>query len=151
MKRRDVEYADEGDCIADIERLRASSRGAGAWSLAQTCWHLEFPVTHSLRPPETTEATPEQQKRHASLDRVIASGWPAGLSSPAEMVPPADAGPEAIDALVTSLHQLRAYEPPYVDAFLFGPVETAKFRRFILVHAAHHLGFFEPEGPTASG
>jgi hypothetical protein len=146
MKRRDVRYADVNECIADVERLRAGCQSGGEWSLAQACWHLENPVTRAMHPPETTDLTPEQQKLHAFIDERIVSGWPSGRKAPDDMVPPADAGPEAIDRYIAALRRLWAYELPFVDSFRFGAVDTEKFRHFMLSHAAHHLSFFEPEG-----
>ena len=61
------------------------------------------------------------------------------------MVPPTDVEPQAIDKFVAALRRLWSFEAPYLDAFVFGPVEAEKFRRFVLAHAAHHLGFFEPK------
>jgi hypothetical protein len=144
MKLRNIQFENEDACIADIENLRAGARAGGAWSLGQTCWHLNFPVAHSLREPKNSEPTPEQVKRQAFVEKVIASGWPQGASAPKEMVPPADAGDETIDELIASLRNMKKYSAAYVDALLFGPVATSKFRKFALIHAAHHLSFFEP-------
>lgn len=70
---------------------------------------------------------------------MIASGWPEGLKADGEMMPPDVVEDSAIDDYLISLERLRDYESAYIDAFIFGPVPTAKFRRFALIHAADHL------------
>jgi hypothetical protein len=144
MKLRTVRFADENACIADVERLAKGSRGGGAWSLAQACWHLAYPIDQSLHPPKVLEPTAEQAKRQEFIDKVIASGWPAGLDAPKPMVPPPETDQNAVAAFVASLKRLRDYRESHVESFVFGPVETGKFRQFALIHSAHHLNFFEP-------
>ena len=147
MKLRQLNFLDEDACVAEVNRLRAGYRAGGAWSLEQACWHLNFPVTQSLREPANPEPTQEERESHAFVEQVIAAGWPPGLTAGEEMMPPADPGTGAIDSWVASLRRLKEYRPAKVDAFIFGPLATDKFRKFVLVHAAHHLGFFEPVKP----
>ena len=145
VKLRQVTYADESACVADVEKLARGHRSGGAWTLAQACHHLNYPIERTLGNPEPTgEPTERQKKMQGFIDQVIAGGFPAGTNAPGEMAPPADAGPSAVDALITSLRRLQGKKSKRVDAFLFGPVETEKLRRFMLAHAAHHLSFFEP-------
>lgn len=145
MKLRNVSFADEAACIADVERLAKGYRTGGAWSFDQACFHLRCPIDLTLKNPEPTGEPTEQQKQmQAFIDQVIANGWPAGMNSPKEMSPPAEAGPGMADALVASLRRLQAQKSHRLDAFVFGPIETEKLRRFMLIHAAHHLSFFEP-------
>jgi hypothetical protein len=144
MKLRNVRFENEDACIADVQRLAKGSRAGGSWSLAQACWHLAFPIKESLHVPKTFEPTPEQAKRQGFMDQVIASGWPPGLDSPKPMVPPADTEKAAVEGFLASLRELRDYNESHVESFVFGPVETGKFRQFALIHSAHHLDFFEP-------
>ena len=135
MKLRKVEYADEAACIADVERLSGGCR----------CFHLSFPIEQTLGNPDPTgEPTAQQKQMQGFIDQVIANGWPTGMNSPKEMSPPPDPGRAAVDTLLASLRKLEDKKSGRVNAFLFGPIETAKLRQFMLIHAAHHLSFFEP-------
>lgn len=145
MKFRNVSYANEAAVIADVERLSKGCKSGGAWSLPQVCFHLNYPIERTLGNPEPRGEPTEQQKQmQGFIDQVIANGWPAGMNAPAEMAPPADPGPEAISQLLTSLRRLEGTKSKRVDAFVFGPIDSEKLRRFMLIHAAHHLSFFEP-------
>ena len=144
MKLREIGFADEAACIADVTQLAKGCRAGGKWSLPQACWHLTFPIEKSLADPGIAQPTPEQRKMQGFIDQVIASGWPAGAPAPEAMIPPRDPGPNTAETLIASLRRLQATTLPRVNAFVFGPLDTAKFRRFALIHAAHHLSFFEP-------
>jgi hypothetical protein len=144
MKLRDVRFADEAACIADVERLRAGWRAGGAWTLGQACWHLNFPLEHYSHVGAGAEPTAEQRKIQGFIDQVLASGWPEGLAAAKAMLPPADVGLEAVDALVASLRKFQGVREARVSAFVFGPVETERLRQFAMIHSAHHLSFFEP-------
>ena len=143
-KRRRITFKDESELIADLEGLRKGWESSGRWTLEQACWHLEFPISHSLHDAAGKEPTAFQKRVQTYLEQVVADGWPDSTKeAPKEMAPPADASPESIDRLIDSLRSMQGWKSPTVDAFLFGPVETKKFRRFVLIHAAHHLSFFE--------
>ncbi len=145
MKLRQVEYADENACIADVERLAKGCRAGGAWTLDQACFHLRFPIDRTLSNPEPTgEPTAQQKQMQGFIDQVIANGWPAGMNAPSEMSPPAEPGEGMAGALVEAMRRLREKKSGRVDAFIFGPIDVENLRRFMLIHAAHHLSFFEP-------
>jgi len=144
MKLRALDFVDEEACVAEVERLRKGWRNGGEWSLGQACWHLAYPVKRSLKEPGDKEPTGAQRNAQEFLERVIVEGWPAGLKAMEEMQPAADAGEWAVDEFVEAMRGLSDFRGEKMDAFLFGPVLTWKYRRFVLVHAAHHLGFFEP-------
>jgi hypothetical protein len=140
-----VSYADEAAVIADVERLAKGCKSGGAWSLPQVCFHLNYPIVQTLANPEPKgEATAQQKQMQGFIDQVIANGWPSGMNAPKEMAPPADPGASVVDHLLASLRKLQSTKSARVDAFVFGPVDTEKLRRFMLIHAAHHLSFFEP-------
>ena len=52
---------------------------------------------------------------------------------------------------IDSLKKMSQYRKSHVNAFKFGPMETEKFRRFVLVHTAQHLSFLAPLTPGDSG
>jgi len=145
MRLRTIHYSDIDACIADVKRLQAGYRNGGTWSLEQNCWHLNVPVERSLQEPTDPEPSPEQRKDQAFIDQVVTSGWPEGLAAAGEMMPPDAVGSDAVERYTASLQQLRDYQPTLLDAFIFGPVEADKFRRFVLIHAADHLAFLEAE------
>lgn len=145
MKLRDLKFNDEQACIADMNALRQGHQAGGKWSLAQACWHCAWPLKQSLHAPKSIRPSVDQKSSQAFMDQVIATGWPAErLDASREMTPPKDAGPEAIDEFISMLDRLANYPASHVDAHVFGPVDLARYRGFVLVHAAHHLNFFRP-------
>jgi len=144
-QRRALKFSNVNELIEDVQRLRRGYTQLGKWTLPQICFHVRFPLDASLKEPESTEPTEEQKKYQGFLELVIASGWPEKeLDAPPPMRPGEHLGEEEIDAFLDSLGKLNVYLPAYVDAFIFGPVEEEKFRKFILAHAAHHLSFLVP-------
>jgi len=149
---RPLNFATEADAIADIERLRKGYIKSGNWSLAQIAYHVGFPIAHSPTPPQSHEATADQKPMQAFLEKVVANGWPASkLDSSAAMSPPDEPSQGLIDELIQNLKRLAAYNAEYIDAGPFGPVLTSKYRRFQLIHIAHHLAFLKPNEGRRTG
>jgi hypothetical protein len=143
--KRTLNFADEDACIADIATLKRGYVAKGNWTLSQVAFHIGYPIAHPLNEPATISPTPEQAKMQQFLEGVAANGWPSSkLDSPPPMVPPPTATPLLVEELIGHLKKLSAYDKPFVDAGPFGPVKTEKYRRFVLNHAAHHLGFLKP-------
>lgn len=143
--RRTLTFSTIDDVIADIGRLRRGYSKTGNWTLPQICFHLAYPIDESLRGILSPAPTSKQQQAQGFLDQVNESGWPKQkLDSPPPMRPPERADESAIEQYLASLKKLRDYHQPMVEAFLFGPIETDRLRRFMLMHAAHHLSFLQP-------
>lgn len=145
-KRTRLNFVDEQAAIADLERLRRGNRPVGKWTLAQACWHCWVLAKDVLHSPGTIELTAEQSKSQQFIHDVNANGWPApDLGAPPFSEPPPDAGPKAVEDLVSLLRKIEAYSPSHVSSDFFGPVATSAYRRFFLVHLAHHLSHFVPD------
>lgn len=143
--KRTLNFASEDECIAEIATLKRGYVAKGNWTLSQVAFHIGFPISQPLNEPATTGVTPDQQKMQSFLENVVANGWPASkLDAAPAMVPPKSTTPLVIEEAIGNLKKLSAYNKPYVNAGPFGPVKTEKYRRFILVHAAHHLEFLKP-------
>ena len=146
VDRRTLNFATEADAIAEIERLRSGYVKTANWSLNQIAFHTGFPISFPMQSPATMSATPEQKQMQSFLENVVANGWPPSrLDSPPPMRPPDEPNPSVVDELVSNLKKLAAYQEKYIDAGVFGPLETSKYRRFHLIHIAHHLGFLQPK------
>ncbi|MDB5296207.1 MAG: hypothetical protein JWO31_2190 [Phycisphaerales bacterium] len=144
-RRTELNYPGAAAVVADLRRLRRGYARTGAWSLEQACWHLRAATEAVLRPP-AGPATPEQAAARPVLEQVLAGAYPPGLDAPGPFVPPADAGPGEVDALVETLGRLVAYPHPTAAHRRFGPVTRDELVRLVLVHCAHHLGFLVPVG-----
>jgi hypothetical protein len=142
-KLRNISYATIADCIADVETLRRGYRAGGNWTLPQVCFHLAYPLEQISA--ARGEPTTEQKQVQGFVDGVLANGWPeAELPASKPMTPPADVGPEAIDRFINAARKFSQLRDDRVEAYLLGPIEVEKLRRFALIHAAHHLNYFAP-------
>jgi hypothetical protein len=104
--RRDLSYPNEDEVIADVENLRRGHVRLGGWTFEQICWHLERGVHYRMQPGPYPPNTPEQDARGHVLKQVLASGkLPNTIVAPDPMVPPADPGPQAIDAFIASMRE----------------------------------------------
>jgi len=145
MKLRELNFADEKAAIADLKALRQGYQAGGNWTLAQACWHCWTPLAKGLEPARTLDLSAEEKSNQTFLDDVIHNGWPKDqLPASTEMTPPSKVYDGAVDDLIAALDRMASYPHSHVSTFIFGPVETPKFRRFVLIHIAHHLGFFRP-------
>jgi hypothetical protein len=142
-KLRSISYTTVAECIADVETLRRGYRAGGNWTLPQTCFHLAYPLEQIS--VAKGEPTAEQKQVQGFVDGVLANGWPeAELPASKPMTPPADVGTDAIDRFIDAARKFAQLRDGRVEAYLLGPIELDKLRRFVLIHAAHHLNFFEP-------
>jgi hypothetical protein len=145
VRRRALRYADEAAAIADVERLQAGCTAVGHWTLAQACYHCAWPMNLPLT-QATSQQSDEQKPYRQFLDEVNAAGvWPdQSFPSPPKMDPPADAGASSIDDYVGGLRRIADCNWPVLENKAFGPTPLADYRRFTLIHAAHHFSFFHP-------
>ncbi|MDB5324493.1 MAG: hypothetical protein JWM57_62 [Phycisphaerales bacterium] len=145
MSGRKLNYADEAAAIADIEHLRKSYAAEGDWTLAQAAFHCGWPLSQPKVPATTDTLTDRQKPMRAFIDNVNANGWPdKTLPARPEMVPPADVADSAIDDCIAGLRSLAACKIAVLENPVFGPLPIDVYRKFTLIHAAHHFSFFHP-------
>ena len=147
-RRLNLKFATERGVIADVGRLQTGYRAVGTWTLPQTCWHLAAPLRIPLIAAEPPAAavlsSPEYEATLKSLARYDADVTPLGMSAPPGTVPPADCGASAIDECVRLLQALEQFSGDFIAFGQYGVVPTARFRSFVLAHAAHHLSLLVP-------
>jgi hypothetical protein len=142
---RDLHFTSERQVIDDVQRLRRGWQAVGKWTLSQACYHLSLAPTNCLHQPSDTQPTEEQKQRQQRLEPLFARGsMPRGLPIAPGTEPPADAGDNAVDGLISAMQSLANYRNSHADFGPFGPVPTETFRRFNFLHAANHLSNFIP-------
>jgi hypothetical protein len=142
--RRDLDYVNIDQLIADVKHLQKGYTQLGNWNLPQMCRHLTVALTNTMK-PATGPATPEQLKLRPVLESAMATGRiPAGLQAPEKALPPADCNEADIAAMISAFEKAKTYAQPQSNHPRFGPLSLAEFHRMILVHAAHHLSFLIP-------
>ncbi len=146
-KYRKLVFADIHAAVAEIDRLNGSpTEQLGNWSLAQICQHLVATFRQPFTAPADVNSTAEQAKaRDQILGTLIATGRPpAGVAPPVELMPHTDAGPADIEAAKQGLIALADFPHSHIDRGRFGPVPIEMYRKVVLIHVAHHLGFLLP-------
>lgn len=150
-RREGLQYADEEAVIADVQALRRGCVRGGAWSLPQACHHLAKAVRARMQPGPFPDDTPEHIARRDLARQILASGkLPDGITSPENMLPAAEAGDEAIEALIAALRELKAFPGPIAPHRIFGRLSDADARRLNLIHCAHHLSYLSPRAAAPS-
>lgn len=149
-EQRHLKYSSIDDLIADLQQLQKGYRQLGNWTLPHAAWHLSLAL-RSLQPlPAGAASTPEQVKaKQERLDYLLAGNeMGAGRPVPPGLDPlkdfPADADATAVDNFITGLKKLAVATQPTVMFGRFGLVTIDEFRRFILLHTAHHLNKLIP-------
>ena len=148
-KRADPIFASEFDAITDIERLRLGYDQAGTWTLPQICWHCWALSNDVLNAPQPAggwpASTPQQLQAQSFIHQVNATGWPSGpFNAPPGSTPPTEAGDGAVHDLIGMLRRMARYPHAEIAHPFFGSVAIADFRKFVLIHLAHHLAFLTP-------
>ena len=147
-QRRPLSFANLGEVLADVERLRAGGyERAGNWDLAQTCGHLAAWMSYPMdgfpmrRLPWLIRITIGKLTRR----RILKSGrMPARLWTVKESVP-APGGDES--AAVERLRQTAerwGRHGEFLPSPLFGRMDREQWTRFQCIHCAHHLSFLVP-------
>jgi hypothetical protein len=124
-------------------QLRRGYTKVGNWSLEQICWHLNTVMTFTMRPgPHDAVAVDETAK--ATLAKILAGQPLPQVTAPERVVPPADAGTDAIDQFLATIERFKTFTGPYAPHRLFGDMPFSDYQRLHLIHSAHHLSHLIP-------
>jgi hypothetical protein len=144
-RRTGLSFADEDAVIADVQKLRRGHAKAASWSLAQTCYHLDFATKARMQPGPFPPNTPEQDARYRAVPKILAAGkLPDGINAPAQAVPPKSCDEKVIDDLIATLTTFKNFKGEIAPHRLFGKLSDSEARRLNLIHCAHHLSYLVP-------
>jgi hypothetical protein len=144
-RRSGVSYANEGEVIGEVKRLRRGYVQAGSWNLPQVCAHLDKAVQFRMQPGPFAPDTPEQVKNKERIPGILAAGAiPEGIKAPEPMLPPADCGDASIDAFLATIEKYKRFPGPTAPHRIFGHLPEPDARKLNLIHCAHHLSYLTP-------
>lgn len=149
-RARELSLDSFDDAIAEIERLRSSGyTAAGNWNLSQVSEHIAATIRigrhGGLKPmPWILRAT----VLRLLFDYVLwRAKMPGGAKAPPEITP-ADRGadePAVIEACLDTLRETRDFQGDIARPYPFSTgMTTQKWKRLMLIHAAHHLSHLKP-------
>ncbi|MEM6799252.1 MAG: DUF1569 domain-containing protein [Planctomycetota bacterium] len=146
---RNLELLSFDDVIAEVERLRDGGYAAGgAWNLSQTADHLSETMRLGMDGDEPRLNWLMRKVFGAVLSLILARRW---MMSGAPTIPrltpdslEAD-DPAKIGRLLATLAEARDFSGPLPPYPLCDNMTLEKWKRLMVIHAQHHLGFLAPE------
>jgi hypothetical protein len=149
MVRRELSFTTYREVIEEIERLRKGGyERLGEWTLGQICFHLSYYVRGSLEGyPFKLPWVVRKLIGRPMLRRVLRKGRMAdgGRTIPGSLPPDVVDEMEAVGEAKELFARLaKRTEDPHPSP-LFDHLTADECRSLHLLHAAHHLGFLEPQ------
>ena len=149
--RRKLKFENLNDAIEESESLlKTGYTMSGNWTLAQICCHLRLTIERNMtgypRWMVVLGFPLRPLLRWLVLPKLLAGDSPAGVPTAGIFVPPneIDDGMEA--------EQLKKCVAKFLDSDQamhshpgFGSMSNEEFSHFHAAHAAHHLGFLQPQ------
>jgi Protein of unknown function (DUF1569) len=152
MKRRRLRLATIDRAIEEIDRLHSCGyERVGTWDVARTCDHLALTMRMSLDgcPPDMRPFWPLRILGPTVVKwTVLGLGWMArGAPVPHSSLSIADPRAEqiAVSHCIATFREVRDFDGEYHPNPVMGKLSPNHWRRFHLVHAAHHLRFLLPK------
>ncbi len=153
-KKRDLTFDQLDDIVVDTRRLLSGYRRNGNWTLGQTCSHIadwmQFPLDGFPKPPLFMRVMFGIMKYTVApgmKKKILRDGFKGGMPTAPETVPDADAMPDSqgVEKLEKIIARLKTFQGELHPSPLFGPVDSETHLKVSMLHAAHHLGYLEPE------
>jgi len=147
--RRQVQYRDHDEVLADAERLAASGyQHLGNWSLGQIARHLATAMKMALDGAPVTAPWPVRfVARLMYKNKVLRGPMKPGFQLPPKfasaLIPDPTADQAGLDALRTAVRRWKS-EPQRHPHGFFGPLTPAEWETIMLKHAALHMSFLVP-------
>jgi hypothetical protein len=147
-RRRRLAFADFDQVRSDAAGLRqADYKRAGNWHLGQVCDHLASAIEWSIDGFPIRAPWPIRTLAGPIVYQIMfRSGWmPAGVKVGPRFMPPPTVQPDAaIARLDRTIDRFNSHPGKMADHPLFDALSTEQWRRWHLIHAAHHLSFLVP-------
>lgn len=154
QQRRRLRFDSIDQAIDDIDALHTCGyERLGAWDLARTCDHLTTTMRYSLDgfPPDTRPMLALKVLGPTLVKwTVLGVGWmPRGVALPHPSLDDAQSvrsEQTAVSHCIATLREVRDFDGPFARSPVMGKLSPNQWRRFHLVHAAHHLSLLVPRG-----
>jgi len=148
--RRRLRFSCCAEILAEVERLACGHRTLGNWSLAQICHHLADTQEFCVQDREPEIKTTALYRATIGRFALAVLLWFRFIpEQQGNLSPPGPADLEAaIERLRGATGQI-ATQPMSAQHPIFGPLTQDQWRRFHLIHAAHHLSFVLPESESS--
>ena len=146
---RQLDFKTIDDALAEVDRLhRGGYVKTGQWDLAQICDHLSYFVDASLdgaqfRVPWLIKVLLGRKV----LRRILTQRkMKPGVFTPQKPLPqPGGDEPTAVARYKHAIERFRAHQGELHASPFFGHLTPEQWRELHLIHAAHHLGFLQPQ------
>ncbi|MEE2643172.1 MAG: DUF1569 domain-containing protein [Planctomycetota bacterium] len=154
-QKRPLKFNSFDDMVSEARSLMENGYASnGNWSLGQACGHLAEWMRYSLdgypRPPLPLRAIFWVMK-HTIAPRmkrkILAEGFQGGLPTAPESVPRPDSitDQQGLAQLLACVERVTEFDGKLLPSPLFGPMDKEMHTRVTLLHAEHHLAYFEPK------
>jgi hypothetical protein len=150
IRRRRVCFGQPGEVADEAERLLTGGyERAGQWSLAQVCEHLSQTVEGSVDASNGFGGflLPIWKRISARpvLHLMLLTRWiPSGVKLPAGALPTSTDDAEAVARLKLAMETLAKHHGAWAKHPFFGGLSGKTWKRYHLIHCAHHMGFLVP-------
>ncbi|HEX8522485.1 MAG TPA: DUF1569 domain-containing protein [Tepidisphaeraceae bacterium] len=148
-KRRRIKFHEPSEITREAQRLLAAGYDrAGRWSLGKICRHITQAIYASRDGFGGWRIPGGSVLGKPALWLILASEWvPPGVRIPRAAKPQEPASEEgAVGEMGEAIAILQNHAGPWAPHPLFGHMSTAQWRRYHLIHAAHHFSFLLPRG-----
>lgn len=157
-RSRELQFSDWDDVIHEVEELLEHGyTTTGNWTLGQASSHLAqwttFPINGFPKSPFVIRLIFSTMNRlgvtRRLREKILNRGFQPGSPTKPSTVPSAKLPDrEGVHQLKNAYMNARSHEGPLYPSPLFGEMTPEVYKRVSLLHAAHHLGFFQPEVPV---
>lgn len=147
-KRRLLSFDELSEIMPDVQRVKASHRTFGRWTLGQICVHLAASFNGSI---DGLDLRRHRFKRfffaRLLLWYTFRYGIPVDYQVDPGIEPESDVNlDEAVDELSRAIRRYQDHRGSLAAHPLFTRMSRENWYRLHRIHCAHHLSFVLPEG-----
>jgi hypothetical protein len=148
MKRRQLEFTDFSQVLADIRHLESAGYiRVGKWSLGQMCDHLTKSFDATIVGFQYSGPWYFRVLARRMLPGILKKKRvPAGAKIPKRFEPPAEISDEiGVWKFTEAVERFEKFTGQMAVHPYFGVMTNAQWRALQLIHCSHHLSFLVPK------
>ena len=153
--KRQLKFDCFEDMVSEARSLMESGYDQhGNWTLGQACGHLaewmRYPLDGYPKPPLPIRAifwVTRYTVAPAMKRKILAEGFKSGSPTAPSSVPQADAitDSQGLAQLVACVERVTEFDGKLLPSPLFGSMDKEMHMQVALLHAEHHLAYFQPK------